>query len=209
MSNFLSRRCADPETFGFNVSKAQEDVWAALLSADVFVPGEFKFVSGIEATLKADCEQLYSHPRQLEVILGYFATHPCVIGADVLLYVPEGMRDFVTMLGEELNKPVAHTRRREGSVSRTDFVYSSPADQELALAAENPWIGEDVVTKLGSTAAVRAMLRPEQDVHSLAILRRCSVDPANETNLVTHYLVERDIPTDKDEFTRRLWSGWN
>jgi len=53
-------------------------------------------------------------------------------------------------------------------------------------------------------AGVRRLLRPEQDVHLLAMLRRDTVDPAFQEGLVTHYLLEREIPLDKIEFRRRL-----
>ncbi len=77
---------------------------------------------------------------------------------------------------------------------------NSDTDKELATSAQLPVIGEDVVTTLGSVAAMRALLKPSQNVHSLAMLLRGTVIPKYQTGLVDHYLVKRKIPNDKDEF---------
>lgn len=196
MSDLQKPRCSNLVEAGFDLKKAAEETWEALLSADVFVEGDFTFASGIHATLKADAEKLYDHPKQLAVILGHFATYPCVQDADALLYVPDGMRHFVTLLGKELDKPVVGARRRPGTTSKYDFVFESDADEEVAYAAKAPVIGEDVVTTLGSVAGMRKLLRPEQPVHSLAILLRGTVNPAYQEDLVDHYLLKRKIPTD-------------
>jgi hypothetical protein len=201
--------CANLEAAEYDTRRAAEETWEALLSAGVFVEGDFTFASGIHATLKADAERLYSHPKQLQVIIGHFAAFPCVEAADVLLYVPKGMRKFMTRLGNELGKPVAGAKRRPGSTSKYDFVFKSPADQELALSAELPVIGEDVVTTLGSVAGIRALLKPEQNVHSLAMLLRGTVNPGHQTGLTDHYLLEREIPTDALEFRRRSKEDWS
>lgn len=204
MNQSRQPRCANLEQAGFDTQKAAEETWEALLSADVFVEGNFVFASGIHATLKADAERLYSHPKQLAVILGHFAAYPCVQDADALLYVPDGMRQFVTILGQELDKPVVGVRRKPGATSKYNFVFESAADQEIAHAAKAPVIGEDIVTTLGSVAGVRNLLRPEQSVHSLAILLRGNVNPIHQTSLVDHYLLTREIPTDKYEFRKSL-----
>lgn len=204
MSEVLLTRCADIEQTGFDAQRAAEEIWEAMLSADIFVEGDFKFASGIHATLKVDAELLYEKPKQLRVILGHFATFPCVQDADVLLYVPNGMRQFMTQLGNEIGKPVANASRKPDATSKYDFVFSSPADEELALLADKPLIGEDIVTTLGSVAGLRRLLRPDQSVHSLAILLRGIVSPVYQEGLTDHYLLVRDIPTDKDEFKRQL-----
>ena len=197
-------RCANLEQAGFDARKTAEETWEALLSAGVFVEGNFVFASGLRATLKADAERLYSHPKQLSIILGHFAAYPCVQDADTLLYVPDGMRQFVTILGQELDKPVVGVRRKPGATSKYDFVFESAGDKEMAHAAKAPVIGEDIVTTLGSVAGVRNLLRPEQSVHSLAILLRGNVDPVCQTSLTDHYLLVREIPTDKEAFKRSL-----
>lgn len=184
----------------FDKKKVAAETWKALLSAGVFVEGDFTFASGKRATLKADAEQLYSHPKQLQTILGFFATYPCVQEADTLLFVPEGMRKFVTILGHEIDKPVAKTIRKPAAISKYDFIFESQTDQDLALSAEKPVICEDIVSTLGSVAAIRSLLRPEQDVHSLAMLMRGTVNPEYQVGLTDHYLLEREIPTDKDDF---------
>jgi orotate phosphoribosyltransferase len=203
MSDLNEPRCINPEQVEFDTQRAAEDTWEALLSAGVFIEGEFTFASGQQATLKADAEKLYTQPKQLAVVMGYFATYPCVQDADVLLYVPDGMRKFVTMLGSELDKPVVGTSRKPGA-SKYDFVFASEADQELAQGAKAPVIGEDIVTTLGSVAGMRKLLKPDQPVHSLAILLRDTVNPVYQKGLVDHYLLTKEIPTSKDEFRRML-----
>jgi orotate phosphoribosyltransferase len=197
-------RCSNLEQSDFNTQKVAEDIWEAMLSAEVFTEGKFVFASGLNATLKADFEKIYSHPKQLEVILGHFASFPCVQDADVLLYVPDGMRQFITTLGEILEKSVAATIRRPQATSKYDFVFRTPEDEEMAISAERPMIGEDVVTTLGSVAALRRLLPAEQRVHSLAILLRGTVQEEYREGLVDHYLLTRKIPTDKYEFRRLL-----
>ena len=115
MPGSMQPSCKNLAAPNFNVQKAAEETWQALLSADVFIEGDFTFASGMQATLKADAEQLYHHPKQLAVVLGHFAAFPCVQDADVLLYVPDGWREFTTRLGHELAKPVAHTMRKPHS----------------------------------------------------------------------------------------------
>ena len=188
----------------YNAKLAAEDTWQAMLAAGVFVEGNFTFASGQKATLKADAEKLYQHPKELAVVLGHFATHPSVQAADVLLYVPDGMKQFMTSLGREIAKPVVNAMRTPNATSKYDFMFSTPQDSELAQSAQRPLIGEDVVTTLGSIAAMRQLLRPEQHVESLAILLRGTVNPDYQTGLVEHYLVQRQIPTDAAEFNRIL-----
>ena len=178
----------------FDEEKAATETWEAMLRAGVFIEGNFTFASGLHATLKADTEKLYEHPKELAVVMGHFAIFPHVQNADVLLYVPDGMRQFVT--------------QRSGAVSKYDFIFETPEDQKLARSAETPLIGEDIVTTLGSVAALRRLLPPEQSVHSLAMLLRGSVKPEYRTALEDHYLLTREIPTDKDEFKRRLQEEW-
>jgi len=204
MRDLQKSRCSNLVEAGFDTIKAAEETWESLISADVFIEGDFTFASGIHATLKADAEKLYDHPKQLAVILGHFATYPCVQDAEVLLYVPDGMRQFVTLLGKELDKPVVGAKRRPGAISKYDFVYESDADEEIALKSKAPVIGEDIVTTLGSVAGIRKLLRPEQPVHSLAMLLRGTVNPVYQEGLVDHYLLKRKIPTDKNEFKRML-----
>lgn len=194
------RLCEAVSSSGFDSDKVADETWQALVEVDAFVEGLFILASGVEATLKVDAERLYNHPRQLKVVMRHFATFPCVTDADVLLYVPDGMRDFVTALAVSLDKPIAHTKRRPGATTKYDFEFASPDDEELACAARKSWIGEDVVSTLGSIAALRALLPPDQDVHSLAILRRGVTRPSYRKGLTDHYLLERTIPLDADQF---------
>lgn len=208
MTNPAATRCSDLEAAGFDAQRAATETWQVMLNSGMFIEGEFTFASGAKATIKADTEQLYGHPEQLEVILGHYAAFPCVQDADVLLYVPDGWREFTTMLGDRLGKPIAHTIRKPNAVSRYDFAFRSPDDELLAREAERPFIGEDIVTTLGSVAGVRRLLRPEQTAHSLAMLLRGTVNPVYQTGLTDHYLLQREIPLDKVEFQRRLREGW-
>ena len=182
--------------------------WESMLSSKMFIEGNFNFTSGITATLKADSNELFKHPKETKIILGKFATFPCLLEADVLMYVPEGMKDFTVILGREINKPVVHTKKNLSSGIKYDFEFLSEADHELAESAEKLFICEDVVTTLGSIAGVRQLLRPEQDVHSLAMLLRGEVDTIYQDGLTEHYLFIREIPTEKDEFHRRLNEEW-
>src|SRR6266567_198247 len=184
MDELRQPRCADLSQAGFDVQKAADETWDAMVSAGVFVEGDFTFASGMHATLKADAERLYEKPKQLGVILGHFAAFPCVQDADVLLYVPDGMRQFVRLLGAALNKPVAEATRTPGATSKYDFMFQSPEDEDLALSAERLVIGEDIVTTLGSIAGMRSLLQPEQTVHSLAMLLRGVANPRHRTGLV-------------------------
>ncbi|MBP7767289.1 hypothetical protein KA068_02105, partial [Candidatus Saccharibacteria bacterium] len=183
---------------------AADETWKALLGAEVFTEGDFVFASGKKATLKVEMDKLYSKPKQLAVILGHFAIHPVVQEADVLLYVPDGMRKFTETLGNELNKTVAHSMKTPDSASRYDFGFASKEDGELALSARNPVICEDVVTTLGSVAGMRRLLPPEQTVASLAILLRGTVNPEYKAGLDDHYLLTREIPTCKNEFREMM-----
>lgn len=193
----------------FDECKAAEETWQAMLRADVFTEGNFTFASGINATLKVDAEKLYDHPRELAVIMGHFALHPSVQNADVLLYVPNGMKKFTVLLGDRLGKPVAHTMRNSASSSRYDFRYMTSQDERLARTARTPLITEDIVTTLGSVAGVRRLLRPEQRVFSLAILLRGAVNRQYQEGIEDHYLLTREIPTDKNEFRKRLAEEWS
>jgi len=197
-------RCGNLAVEGFDAQMAAEDTWDALLSAGVFVEGDFTFAHGTSATLKADAEILYSKHAQLATIMGLFAIFPCVQDADALMYVPSGMRRFMTILGEVLVKPVINTVKVPDAATKYEFMYESEADKQLALGSGNVLIGEDIVSTLGSVAGVRKLLGPDQNVHSLAILLRGTVDPAYQTGLTDHYLLQKRIPTDKHEFKAML-----
>lgn len=192
----------------FDARQAERDTWEVFVGAEAFVEGNFILASGPEATLKVDAEKVFEHPRLMLNVMGHFALHPSMQEADVLLYVPDGMRKFMSILGLVIDKPVAHTQRKLGATSRYEFEFCSKEDEELARSARRPLIGEDVVTSLGSVAGVRRLLHPEQDVHSLALLLRGHVNPEYQKGLTDHYLLVRDIPTDKDEFRSRMANGY-
>lgn len=184
----------------------QHIVWQALVDANVFIEGNFVFASGLQATLKVEAERLYDHPIQLQTIIDIFISKPYVKNADVLLYVPNGMKQFMEMVGEKLNKPVAHIIKKPNSTERYEFMFASENDKKLAANAGCVLIGEDVVTTLGSVAAVRRLLPKQKEVHSLAILLRGKVDPKFQENLQDHYLLVKEIPTDRSLFRKMIES---
>jgi orotate phosphoribosyltransferase len=195
------RSCHNPETAGYDLYNAGQETWQALLDAGAPVEGDFTLASGANATLKFEADKLYDHPKQLRVVLGHFATFPCVKESDALLYVPSGMKDFTHQLGDILGTPVVDADKTD---VRYHFKFRTERDQEVALNAQRPVILEDIVSTLGSVAGMRALLWSDQDVHSLAMLLRGQVNEEFRKGLVDHYLLAREIPKDKEEFKRRL-----
>ncbi len=184
--------------------------WEALLSAGAIKEASYEnpfiFASGEKATIKVDAEVLDKSFREREILLGKMAMHPCMDDADVLLYVPDGMRNFTNILGHEMGLLVAQTKRVDGG-GRYDFNFIDHSDKDLALGAKHPRIIEDVVTSLGSVAGIARLLDDRQDIHSLAILQRGAVNPLHQKNLIDHYLIKRFIPNDKAEFYAGLNSN--
>ncbi len=192
---------------GYNSQRATEEVWEALLSAGAltFLETPVRFASGVSSTLKVNAEVLDRRPKQQAIVLGHVATFPCIEEADVLLYVPDGMRNFTNVLGREMGKRVAQTERNPNSGSRYDFCFATPQDKQLALTAKRPRILEDVVTTAGSIDGIVQLLRRgQQDIHSLALLLRGHVNTEYQLGLTDHYLVERQIPLDQGEFMAGL-----
>lgn len=174
-------------------------VWEAQVRAGCFVEGRWNFASlNAESrdTVKFDGEVLYrdGNERHLGTVLSAVAGHPCIKEADVLLYVPDGMRKFVNLLGGWMGVLVSQVERTPKSASRYDFRFPCEADKITAHTAVNPRIVEDVVSTLGSVAGVRRLLLPGQNVHAVSYLLRGSVNPDYESGLSYHTLVRRDIP---------------
>ncbi len=188
-----TRQCLDMHANGYDSRLAGIVTWDALLTADVVKGSEFKFAAGsdIFVTLNADVAKLYSHQEQLDTILGLYATHPCIQSADALFYVPNGPRDFTSMLARKIGQPVVHSKRRDGSTSQHDFEFSTALDKEMAASSNKPVIVEDFVFTLGSVAAMRKLFAEDQDVHSVAMLLSGQVDPRYQIRLVDHYLLEK------------------
>lgn len=200
--------CKDFPDYKYDIQAVSSGIWDALYISGCFKKGNFSFASGQTATLKVDAEELYNYKEQLDRVIGYFATFPCIVDADALLYVPNGMREFTKMLGKYLGKPVVNIQRRPNHTTKYDFEFSSPEDESLALSANRLVICEDVVTTLGSVAAVRTLLPANKIVHSVAILRRHAVNPKYQEGLIDHYLLELEVPTSSDEFDKLLEQGW-
>lgn len=177
-----------------------EIVWQAFTGAEAFREGEFGFASGTQSTLKVDASYLYRHPKHLNAMLNLFKAHPVIARADVLMYVPDGMKTFTKILAQDLGKKIAHTRKIPDATERYQFEFCDSKDQALARRAEHLTICEDVVSTLGSVAAVRALLPEDQQVSSLAMLLRGEVNPDYQKGLDDHYLLEREVSTDKAAF---------
>jgi hypothetical protein len=190
---------------GFDVATAAEETWDALLSAGALKGGQHILANGDPATIKVDAEVLDKKPPQRAIIIGHVATFPCVKNAQVLLYVPDGMKNFTNELGEKLHKPVAQARRPENAMSRYEFEFISGRDRDLALSAEELELFEDIVSTLGSVAGMVEHLDPRrQNIHTLAFLLRGTVNPDYQKGITDHYLAKRAIPLDKNAFLPQL-----
>jgi len=187
------------------------DVWEALLSS-AFMEAEendpFGFNSGPLATVKVDGEQVLDHPRAREVIVGHLEAFPCVRDAEAITYVPDGMKKMAQIVASDLGKTIIHVERVPGG-ERNDFRFTTPDDEAKAEEVKLITILEDVVTTLGSVAALVKLLNMhgEHSLHMLAYLLRGEEDPAHTADLVRHYLYKRFVPLDKDDFRESLSFG--
>lgn len=178
---------------------AADMVWGAYVDADCIVEGRFKFASFEHpediATVKIDAEALYreGNERQLGIVLGAVAGHPCIQAADILTYVPKGQKKFTHLLGGLTDKDVVDVERSPRSKSRYDFRFATEEGKEQAQSAQRPVICEDIVSTLGSVAGVRGLFLPDQDVHSVAQLLRGEVNPDYQEGLADHYLSRQDM----------------
>ncbi len=174
---------------------SNREVEQAILSAGCLKRGKFILASGVRANLKLDLEELLAYPNQLQIVMAALAAHPVLAIADVIMAVPEGaQRLFGESLSKKLGVPLAELRRIQGG-SRYDFKFATGNDKKLALAAKHPRIIEDVVTTLGSVAAVARLLDwRKQDVQALAIWRRGAIDPKYARYMKASYLIEKPLP---------------
>lgn len=198
-------RCENLDSItNYDPKAVAQTAWEVLIEGDTFLEGKFNFAhQGTPATLKIDAERLSLDHRAYAVMVGLVATHPCIQQADVLTYVPDGHTQFTIDVGRILNKRVANVRRIEGG-GRRDFAFVSDYDEALALSARHLVINEDISSTLGSVAAVRGLLPPRQNVHSLSLLLRGAVFPDFAKGLTPHFLVERLVPVDADDFRRKF-----
>lgn len=190
------------EVVRFDPQRAAIETWDALIDAEAFELGEQKLASGATAGIKINAEKLYDHPKQLETVLGHMASHPCVRGADVLMYVAEGMRRPMQTIADTLGKPIAHTVKVEHA-PRYTFAFASKRDEAIAMEAESLAIGEDVVSTFGSIYGT-AKLVAGKDVRSVAMLLRGAVDPEYGGVVQDHYLAQRYVSPDAAVFLQQL-----
>lgn len=188
-------------------------VWRSLGEGGVFVTREggkpFTFATGQKATLKLDAERLGAHRKIVDRLLGLYALHPCVVDADVLSFVPNGVADFTAELGSRIGKRVIQLFRPDGA-PRTDIRFVSPEDEALAREASSVCEVEDISRTGFSAHATAKVLRganPDLDIHTLSMLQRDAVDPsyeAGEGGITYHTFVRQDIPLTVEEFRERF-----
>jgi hypothetical protein len=190
-------------------------VWRSLGEGGVFITREggkpFVFAAPTEQppTLKADAERLNGYPEIVDRLLGLYALHPCVIDAEVLSFVPNGMADFGNQLGRRIGKPVINLFRPEGA-PRSDIRFVVPHHKALAREAHTICAVEDISTTGFSAHATARVLRginPELDIHSLSMLQRDAVDPVyteGTDGVAYHTFVRQDIPLTVEAFRQQF-----
>jgi hypothetical protein len=199
--------CENLLTAGYNATNADQVAWEALREAECFRRGEYELAYQNEwATLKVDADYLQQQARPYARVLGLLVTHPCVQLADVILYVPDGARPIASDVAAVTGKDIAHAHRIPGG-DRHSFMFDSDEDADLARGAEHATLLDDVTTTGSSQAAMRLMLQADQDVHALSILLRGTLLPKflgkrGEYPLTFHFLAERQVPLDADEFAK-------
>lgn len=190
-----------------------DSVWQSFNEGGVFVTREggkpFTFATGQQATLKLDAERLSIHPKIVDRLLGLYALHPCIVEADVLSFVPNGMAEFADRLSRRMGKKLIRLVRPDGA-PRTDIRFVSAQDETLAGEADTVCAVEDI-SRTGfsahTTARVLRQANPRLDVHTLSMLQRDRVDPAYEAGsegVVYHTFVRQDIPLELGEFREQF-----
>ncbi len=202
-------KCFDYEVPG----DASDLVWHSLGEGGAFVTRKggkpFTFATGQKATLKLDAERLADHPRIVERLLGLYAMHPCIIEADALSFVPNGMADFADKLSRQMGKQLIRLIRPDGA-QRTDIRFVSPEDEALANSVSTICSVEDISRTGFSAHATARMLRgtnPQLDVHTLSMLQRDTVDPSYATGadgIAYHTFAHRHIPLAIEEFREQF-----
>jgi len=181
------------------------NVRQAIMDARVLMGGHFVLANGEHTTLKLEMDNLWQHPKQLELVLDRM-THlstslevKTMSGSyfGVVLGVPTGGQ----RLAEELVRsgrvkvPLARLERVPGG-RKQDFRFVSEEDEQLAKNANKILIYEDVVTSGSSVAGVVRLLDPpRQEIHTLAVWRRGKIKAEFRVGITEHYLVEEEIPT--------------
>lgn len=187
--------------------------WESLVAGGAFITPKdgvpFEFAGGAAATLKVDAERADHHPQALASLAGLLAAHPCVEGADVLSFVPNGMAAKARVVGELAGKEVVELYRPQGA-PRSDIRPRNERSMELAGSAGRICLLEDVSStgfSAHAAAAILYRLNPRLSIHSLSILQRGPVQHTytQPPNPVTyHTLLRRGLPLTIQAFRQQF-----
>jgi hypothetical protein len=191
-------------------------VWNAFVRDRVFVRRHgrvpWTFANGTRAEVKVDADKL--HPISRGLILGAMAMHPCVQRADLLVGVPNGMIEDISVLADRLGKKDAALWRPDYE-RRHEYVWANEDQEEIVAAAEIACVLDDITTT-GSSAHATALclqeVNPHLQIHSLSMLLRGVIAPAyisgsehpNAAIDEFHMLCKRYIPTGHSDFVAML-----
>lgn len=191
---------------------AHKLVWNTFVGNEVFIRRSrdrlWTFSDLSQAEVKADADRLGPESRCL--ILGTMAMHPCVLQADLLVGVPDGMTRDAAGLAEKLDKQSAQLRRIKNG-GRHDYEWVDGAQAEIAADAVSACVLEDISTTGSSAHATALLLReanPYLQIHSLSMLLRGAVqqryivtpDSADAVIDQFHALCTRFVPREHDTF---------
>lgn len=184
-------------------------VWVTLGEAGVFITranGEaFTFAAGQTATIKTDAERLFENPALRPRALAYYASHPCVSGADAISFVPNGTATIAADIARMLGRPFVSLVRAKGA-PRADMRFVSDEDVATIRRVSSVCLIEDVSSTGFSAHAAAAVLRrvnPRLVVHSVSLLQRHPVDRPYEEGsgaVAYHTFVRQDVPLDVAAF---------
>ena len=127
----------------------------AVIDANCLERGNFTLHSGAPSSLKINCDKLWL-PRaenELEIVVHGLVkmVHDAKIEFDTVMGVPSGANKWALAIGEKCMRAVIRMEKKGGLA-----VYSSNHDRELAAAAQNVLVVEDVVTTRRSALAAIA-----------------------------------------------------
>lgn len=177
----------------------------AILDAGVLIDGHFVFAEGRHSLQKLEMDNLWLHDKSLGLVLGEMKKEMKKQNFDIVSGVPTGGMKLAEKLVESKSddEKLIILKRIPGKGKR-DYDLLNPDDRYFLKKAKSILIIEDVVSSLGSVAAVVKLLRKftrvNVEIHSLAIWRREEVNPEYGQEIFQHYLVEEAIPSfDKND----------
>jgi hypothetical protein len=170
----------------------------------------FKFAARNQlATLKVEARRLLNNPTVRGRLLDICGVHPCVVTADALAPVPNGMSEFTDELGELFHKPVIRMTRPNRE-RRNDIRFVAPTDEALAKSVLSVCELEDVSRTGFSAYATGKRLRevnPNLEVHSLSVLQRNIVEEQYQKGpeaITYHTLAHQTLPLDIATFRQQF-----